>query len=164
MDIDFRSANSKDLPSIQDLFNFYILNSHDIYDEKERDLNYMKNWWKEKQEKGFPVLIAELEGRFAGFASFGSFRRWEGYKVSVEHSVYVKEEFHGNGIGKELMHQLISLAKEIGLHSMIGGIDSKNRNSLNFHTSLGFKEVGRIPEVALKNKEWLELVLMQKII
>jgi phosphinothricin acetyltransferase len=46
---------------------------------------------------------------------YSEFRFREAYKFTVEHSVYVNNDFHGKGIGKNITSKLIQLAKQ-GLH------------------------------------------------
>src|SRR3970040_554954 len=78
-----------------------------------------------------------------------------GYQYTVEHSVYVAEEFIGNGVGKLLLAELIRLAKEQGYHNMIGAIDAKNKGSIAFHKKFGFEVAGTIREVGYKFDHWL---------
>lgn len=164
MKVKIRPATHDDLEEIRHIFNYYILNTPDIYDENPRSSQYMEQWWKSKQSKSFPILIAENEKGMLGFASYGEFRRWEAYSTSAEHSLYLKSELRHKGIGSRLMKALIRQAKLQGLHCLIGGINAENTLSIAFHRKFGFKEVARIPEVAFKNGKWLDLLLMQKIL
>ena len=45
---------------------------------------------------------------------------------------------------------------------MVGAIDGGNAGSIRLHEKLGFKEVGRMPEAAIKHGQWLDLVFMQR--
>jgi phosphinothricin acetyltransferase len=84
-----------------------------------------------EKSKGFPVLVAELDGIAVGFGMYSEFR-FRAYKFTVEHSVYVNEN-HGKGIGKLLLQELIQLAKNQKLHTMIAVIDAENQSSIEFH-------------------------------
>ena len=99
-----------------------------------------------------------------GFGTYGTFREKIGYQFTVEHSIYVFDNFTGKGIGKLLLAALIELAKNQKLHAMIGAIDAENRSSIAFHEKFGFTLVGNIREVAFKFDRWLDLVLMQLIL
>ncbi|MDT8277903.1 MAG: GNAT family N-acetyltransferase [Roseomonas mucosa] len=61
-----------------------------------------------------------------GYASFGDWRAFEGHRHTVEHSVYVRVDQRGQGIGESLMHALIGRAREIGKHVMVAGIEAGN--------------------------------------
>ena len=122
-------------------------------------------WLEERRARGFPVLVAEeADGRLLGFASFGDFRPWEGYARTVEHSVYVDTPVRRRGVGRALLASLIERAEARGLHAMVGGIEAGNGASLALHAALGFREVGRLPEVGRKFDRWLDLVFVERLL
>jgi phosphinothricin acetyltransferase len=108
--------------------------------------------------------VTESDGVVVGFGMYSEFRFREAYKYTVEHSVYVNNDFHGNGIGKILLQELIVLAKKQGLHTMVGVIDAENQSSVVFHEKFGFKTVGTIRESGFKFDRWLHSVFMQLIL
>jgi len=159
-----REASKEDLNAICELQNHHILHTDDIYSEELKSLNELKSWFEIQKKDGFPIIVAEVAEVFAGFATYGRFRKRPCYSSTVEHSVYLSSGNQGLGLGRLLIEELIEIARRSGVHAMIGGIDSKNQKSIEFHKRLGFKEVGRIPEVARKKGKWLELVMMQKVL
>jgi len=159
-----RKASKEDLNAICDLQNHHILHTDDIYSEELKSLSELKSWFERQKKDGFPIIVAETNGVFAGFANYSEFRKRPCYRTTVEHSVYLKAEFKSKGLGAALMKELFKIAQSNQVHAMLGGIDSKNLGSIAFHQKLGFKEVGRIPEVARKKGKWLELVMMQKVL
>jgi L-amino acid N-acyltransferase YncA len=164
MDIKIRPAVFSDIDTILEIINHEILHSTSIYDYEPRDFETQKLWFEEKQNQNLPVLVAETENAAIGFATYGSFRQKEAYKFTIEHSVYVAEEFIGKGVGKLLLAELIQLAKEQGYHTMIGAIDADNSGSITFHEKFGFKTVGTVREVGYKFDKWLDLVFMQLLL
>ncbi|MHB2166574.1 N-acetyltransferase family protein [Alsobacter sp. R-9] len=157
-----RPAGEADLPAILDITNDAILNTTAIWSHHATDLESRRTWLRDRQDKGYPVLVADLAGTVVGFASFGDFRPWDGYAHTVEHSIYVHRHHHGKGVGKQLMPPLIEAAQALGKHVMIAGIEAGNRASIHFHHGFGFVEAGRLKEVGWKFDRWLDLVLMQK--
>jgi phosphinothricin acetyltransferase len=123
-----------------------------------------KEWFTQKQKDGFPVFVAVEDDAVVGFSTFGPFRAWQGYKYSVEHSIYVEKNQRGKGIGKSLLQPLIDEAKKMNMHTIIAGIDADNKISIAFHKQFGFEEVGYIKEVGWKFERWLDLVFMQLIL
>ena len=118
----------------------------------------------ERRAKGFPVLVAERDGLVAGFASFATFRPWQGYRYSVEHSIYIDPLLQGRGIGKALLEALIARAESLGIHVMIAGIEASNAVSLTLHRQAGFAPCGCLRQVGRKFDRWLDLLFMQKIL
>lgn len=161
MKINIRKAGQADVQDILRIFNEAILHTTAVYDEQPRSLEQQMSWWEKKRSDKMPVLVAENEQEVIGFGTYGIFRPFDGFRYSLEHSIYVLQDFRGKGLGKMLLEELISLAGKEGYHSMIAGIDAENAASIAFHRFFGFKEVGRLPEVGYKFNKWLDLVFMQ---
>ena len=164
MSVIIRPYELKDTQAILDIINYNIINSTALYDYNIRNFEQQKSILDDKLSKGFPVIIAEIDSEVVGFGMYSEFRFREAYKFTVEHSVYVNQNFHGKGIGKILLQELIRLAKEQKLHTMIAVIDEENQSSIEFHEKFGFKIVGVIKESGFKFDRWLHSVFMQLII
>lgn len=158
-----RPATEADLPAILAIYNDAVENTTAIWNEKPADLANRKAWFSERTAKGFPVLVAERDG-VIGYGSFGDFRPFDGYRVTVEHSVYVSKDARGQAAGEALLAALVAEAKRMQKHNMIGGIDASNAPSIALHVKFGFEEVGRMPGVGEKFGKPLDLVLMQKVL
>lgn len=162
MTVIVRPATEADLAAIVAIYNDAVVNTTAIWNDAIVDVDNRKIWFDGRQKLGYPVLVAEEEGAIVGYGSFGDFRAFDGYRFSVEHSVYVAEGVRRRGIASALLVALIEKAKELGKHVVIGGIASDNAASLALHAKLGFAETGRMPEVGYKFGRWLDLVFMQK--
>jgi L-amino acid N-acyltransferase YncA len=159
-----RAANESDLPAILAIYNEAILNQTSIWNDMPAELADRRNWWQTRAAQNYPVLIGEIGGEVCAYASFGDFRPFQGYRYTVEHSVYVAPPMHRRGIGAMLLGRLIEDATALGKHAMVGGIAADNRASLALHARLGFTETARMPEVGYKFGRWLDLVFVQKIL
>ena len=164
MEIRIRAYQTEDTQAILDIINYNILHSTALYDYNIRNYEQQQAILEDKTNKGFPVLVAELNEELVGFGMYSEFRFREAYKFTVEHSVYVSEKHIGKGIGKVLLSELIQLAKAQGLHTMIGVIDSENQGSIEFHEQFGFKTVGIIKESGYKFDRWLDSVFVQLLL
>lgn len=159
-----RPATEQDLPAILAITNHAILHTTASWQTKPHSLEMRAAWLAERQRAGLPVLVAEAEGEVAGYGTYGSFRAYEGYALTVEHSVYVEERFQRRGLGQALLAALIDHATEAGMHVMVGVISAENAVSIALHERFGFTVTGRLPEVGRKFDRWLDLVLMQKLL
>jgi L-amino acid N-acyltransferase len=135
-----------------------------VYDYKHKALADIEAWFNDKMVNNWPVIVAFENGIVLGYGTYGTFRFKEGYKYTVEHSVYVSREHTGKGVGKHLLAELIRLAKEQGYHTMIGGIDADNKGSIAFHAKFGFTEAGLLKEVGYKFDKWLDVQFMQLLL
>src|SRR3546814_15295105 len=53
------------------------------------DATAMGDRWRAITTQGYPYLVAELDGRLAGYAYASSYRTRAGYRWTVEDTVYV---------------------------------------------------------------------------
>jgi phosphinothricin acetyltransferase len=106
-------------------------------------------------------VAVDETGAVLGYASFGAWRAWDGYRHTVEHSVYVRTDQRGGGIGQSLMIELIDRARILGKHVMVAGIEASNDASIRLHHKLGFETVAHLKEVGTKFGAWLDLAFLQ---
>ena len=156
-----RDASDGDIEGILAIYNDAVANTTAIWNEKTVDAANRAAWLVERQRKGFPVLVAVDENDFVlGYASFGDWRAFDGYRHTVEHSVYVRQGHRGGGIGRALMLRLIESARALGKHVMVAGIEAGNEASIRLHQSLGFEQAGHMKEVGQKFGKWLDLAFL----
>lgn len=157
-----RDAVHADLPAIRDIYNDAVLNTLAIWNEQTVDLGNRQAWFAARQGQGYPILVAVNEaGDVLGYASFGDWRPFEGFRHTVEHSVYIRSDQRGQGLGPLLMQALIERARSCGKHVMVAAIESGNTASIRLHERLGFTLNGQMPQVGVKFGKWLDLTFMQ---
>jgi len=157
-----RDADTTHIDGIVAIYNDAVENTTAIWNEKTVDAANRSAWLAERQRVGYPVLVAvDAQGGVAGYASFGDWRAFDGYRHTVEHSVYVRQDCRGAGIGKALMVALIERARGIGKHVLVAAIEAGNTGSIELHKKLGFEQVGLMSEVGTKFGVWLDLVFLQ---
>ncbi len=161
MTIQLREATVEDLPGIMDIYNDAVLNTTAIWNEIVVDLDNRKEWFKARKGRGFPVIVAVMDGKVTGYASYGDWRAFDGYRHTREHSIYVHKNARGLGLGKQLMQALIDHARSNDVHVLIGAIESENLASIRLHEAMGFRIAGRFSEVGTKFGRWLDLTCME---
>ncbi|MHC9838341.1 N-acetyltransferase family protein, partial [Corynebacterium diphtheriae] len=102
-----RDATEHDLPAIRAIYNDAVLNTTAIWNEQPVDLANRQAWFSARQAQQYPILVAVDNDEVTGYASFGDWRPFEGFRYSVEHSVYVRNDQRGKGLGPHLMQALI---------------------------------------------------------
>lgn len=157
-------ATEAHLPGILAIYNDAVAHTTAIWNEVLVDLGNRRSWWQARIGQGYPVLVAVEGEEVLGYASFGDWRAFDGYKYTVEHSVYVAEAARGRGIGFQLMEVLIERARALNKHVLVAGIEAGNEASIRLHERLGFERVGLMPEVGTKFGRWLDLAFMQLIL
>ena len=157
-----KPCTEKQLSEILDIFNDAILHSTALYDYKTRTMETMHAWYADKVNHNYPIVGAFDENNLLlGFATYGMFRVRPAYKYTVEHSVYVRPDRRGEGIGKILLKEIIKKAEEQDFHVMVGVIDASNSVSLKLHENEGFVLTGVMKEVGYKFGKWLDASFYQ---
>jgi len=156
-----RDAIPDDAQAIAAIYNDAVRTTTAIWNEVEVNGRNRIEWMEARQQAGFPVLVLEEGGKVVGYASYGPFRAFDGYRATVEHSVYVRADLRGGGRGKALLQALIYRAQTQGLHVMVAAIEAENNASIVLHQRLGFVAVGLMPQVGQKFGRWLDLLFMQ---
>lgn len=157
-----RDAEDHDLSAVAAIYNDAVRHTTAIWNDSPVDVENRRQWWADRQRLGYPVLVAvDPAEAVVGYASFGDWRAFDGYRHTVEHSVYVRADQRGGGLGKALMQGLIDRARAMGKHVMVAGIEAGNTASIRLHERLGFEQVGLLPQVGTKFGRWLDLAFLQ---
>ncbi len=160
--MDIRDADLAHAAGIMAIYNDAVAHTTAIWNDTSVDLDNRKAWMAARQGAGNPVLVAlDAAGDVLGYASFGDWRAFDGFRLTVEHSVYVRHDQRGQGVGKALMQALIHRARDMGKHVMVAAIEAGNTGSITLHKNLGFEQTGLLPQVGMKFGRWLDLAFLQ---
>lgn len=159
-----RPAVQDDIAAINDIYNEAVLTTTATYDVEPQSIDARVKWFRDHEEAGMPMFVAEENGIVVGWSSLSTFRGKEGYRFTAENSIYITESHRGLGLGRRMLAGLIDAAREIGLHSIIAGIDADTEASIRLHASFGFVKVGHMRQVGRKFDRWLDAVFMQLIL
>ncbi len=159
--MDIVDATDPDIEQITDIYNDAVTNTTAIWNDGLVDVANRRAWLQQRLIDGYPVLVALREARdVVGYATFATFRAFDGYRFTVENSLYVRADARRSGVGRALLLELLERARRLHKHCMIAGIESGNAPSIALHESLGFRQVGLLPEVGCKSGRWLDLALL----
>lgn len=149
--------------AILDILNHEIVHGTALWEYEPRPAASMAGWFALRQERGFPVLGLETaDGELAGFATYGVFRAYAAFATTVEHSIYLRAPFRGQGHGSTLLQALLQRARAQQLHLMVGCLDAGNHASIALHRRQGFELAGTLPEAGWKFGRWLDLAIYQR--
>lgn len=110
----------------------------------------------------YPWLVAEIDGRMAGYAYAGPFRVRAAYLWAVETTVYVARAAHGRGVGRALYAALLDMLTRQGFTEAVGVIALPNGPSVRLHERSGFRLVGVNERVGWKHGRWVDVGVWQR--
>ncbi|HXA31473.1 MAG TPA: GNAT family N-acetyltransferase [Acidimicrobiales bacterium] len=163
-DVVIRDAERSDLGEIVTIYNDVLVTTSAIWTEQPTSVGEREQWLDAKRAADHPVLVAVDASGVLGFVACGPFRDWPGYAKTIEHSIHVRPDVRGRGVGRLLLATVEDRARSLGMHVMVAATDASNEGSIRFHQRAGFVEVGRMPEVGRLRGAWRDLVLIQKIL
>lgn len=163
-----REAQHRDIPRITEIYNDAVMNTVAVWNDATATESDRQAWLEAHRQPGTSVLVAAEvqdvpggEGTVLGYAAYGAFRSYDGFRDTVENSVYVASDVRAGGVGTALMTALLIRARQDGKHVMVAAIESENLASLRLHAKIGFSTVGQLPEVGVKFGRRLGMTLMQ---
>lgn len=157
-----RPAELKDLPAITDIYNEAILRTTASFDTQTKTVDEQKVWFDKHGDK-YPIVVAVESEKVIGWASMSQWSDRCAYAATAEASLYIKEGYRGEGVGRQLSIAILKAAREAGLHTAIVRITGDNAISIKLAKSLGFKNIGVMKEVGNKFGKLLDVHMMQII-
>ena len=157
-DIKVRTAAPADLQALADIYNYEVINGVSTLDLEPKDLDERRAWLDAHNVENHPLIVAELDGAVAGYASLSMYREKEAYKSTVELSIYVSPDYRQMGIATKLMADILQMAREDErTHTVVSVITSGNDASRALHEQFGFEFCGTIREVGMKFGKYLDI-------
>ncbi len=158
-----REAKTADLTLVQEIYAHHVWTGLASFELDAPDLAEIERRVQSVRSHGLPFLVADLDGRVAGFAYATPYRDRPAYRHTLENSVYVAPDAARRGLGSALLTDLIRRTEALGYRRMIAIVgDSGNEASIGLHLRHGFKRAGTLPSVGFKFGRWVDSVLLER--
>ena len=152
-----RKVKQSDSFEIAQIYNHYIKNTVITFEEQEVSQGDISNRIENVLSESLPWIVAEIDKNIVGYAYATKWKVRSAYRFSVESTVYINQNFIGNGIGSLLYKELLLQLKNSGIHAVIGGIALPNPSSIALHEKFGFEKVAQFKEVGIKFNKWIDV-------
>ncbi|WP_427311804.1 N-acetyltransferase family protein [Cupriavidus sp. H39] len=163
-----RDATRADVPAIHAIYAHHVQHGRASFEEVPPSVDEMQLRFAEVHRKGLPYLVAERDGAVLGYAYASAYRARSAYRFAIEDSIYIDHRRVGEGLGQALLAELIARCETGPWRQMVAVIactaGGEGAGSLALHERLGFRTVGRLEAVGFKHGQWIDTVLMQRIL
>ncbi|MGK7942081.1 MAG: N-acetyltransferase family protein [Crocosphaera sp.] len=155
-----RRAKLEDLEEIINIYNASIPSRIATGDLQKITVESRLKWFQERDDKKYPIWVIENNNKIIGWISLQHFYGRPAYKKTAEISLYIAEEYRGQGIGQKLLQYVIEESTKLGLKNLLGFIFAHNQPSLNLFKKYNFQQWGYLPKVAQLDNLERDLVIM----
>ena len=162
-EIAIRHATLDDAAAIADIYTQGINERIATYETAPRTEADIRKKLETDSER-HPTIIAEIGGAVVGWASISLYRPRECYAGIGEFSFYIDRGARGKGVGKTILQALIDEAERLGYWKLLSRVFPFNHASLNACKKQGFREVGVYEKHAKLDDEWLDVVIIERLI
>ncbi|HXV11622.1 MAG TPA: GNAT family N-acetyltransferase [Burkholderiales bacterium] len=162
-DSSIRLATRADAAAINDIQNYYVVGSTATFHTEPLTLD-ARLAWLENRTAAHPVTVAEGDGRIVGWGALEVFRSRPAYRHTTEFSVYIHHEWHRRGIGRAIMADLVTRARALQYHALVGGCCSESTAVIAMLEAMGFARVAHFREVGRKFDRWLDVVFLELVL
>jgi len=144
-----RLAKPEDLYRIVDIYNQAVDMRFATADTEHWEAEEKQDWLAKHTRDEYPVYVAEIEGRVAGWLSISPYR--PGRKALIytkEVSYYIDQEYRRRGIGGELLTYALKQAANLQVRTYFAILLDTNLPSVKLLEKFGFSQWGFLPGVA----------------
>jgi len=159
-----RPATASDLPAIAAIYNHEVRTGTATWALEPVTLQERAEWLAAHPGERYPVLVAELGGAVAGWASLSPHSSRGGWAPTVECSVYVEAGYRGHGVGRSLLDEICRLGGQLGHGVVLAVVSADNAASVRMCIREGFFEAGRLLRVGRKFGQTLDCILLQRFL
>lgn len=152
-----RQAIEADIHGIFQIYDWHVQNGIATFETIVKS-ELEKRVWFDTYNGAHKLFVATESENVIGWAALSPWSQREAYNRTAECSVYVAEEFEGQGIGKALLAHLLENSPDI--HVVIARIAEPNPASVALHLSAGFQDIGVMRQVGEKFGKLMNVRLM----
>ena len=176
-----RPATAADAAAICEIYNQGIEDRQATLETELRTPAERRQWLSARGPQ-HPVIVAELADPatfsarpptcLAGQAppapiawgSLNVFNARPAYRHVADFSVYVERGWRGKGVGRVLLERLVELGRELGYHKLVLSAFPFNTAGVALYERLGFRTVGVYKEQGLLDGQWVDTIIMERLL
>lgn len=137
------------------IYNYEVEYGVATLDLEPRTLEEWHEWYNAHSDEHHPVIVGTIDDVVVGYASLSPYRLKDAFKSTVELSIYIHQDYRGQGVATRLMERILEMAKaDTMIHNVVSVITAGNEESMKLHNRFGFTFCGLTPEVGFKHGKY----------
>ena len=154
-ELQIRRAVINDVQDCLTIYNYEVEHGVATLDLEPRTLEEWHEWYNAHSDEHHPIIVGTVNDVVVGYASLSPYRLKDAFKSTVELSIYIHQDYRGQGVATQLMERILEMAKEdTMLHNVVSVITAGNEGSTKLHNRFGFTYCGLTPEVGFKHGKY----------
>ncbi len=144
-----RIAELEDLAEIVEIYNQAICAGQRTADTVPFSIEDRMAWFNAHPPPKYPLLVATQDKKIIGYLTISAYREGRyAFLGTAEISYYIHFQHHRQGIASQLMQYTIELCPSLKIKNLIAMLLGSNHGSIKLLEKFGFKEWGKMPQIA----------------
>ena len=154
-ELQIRRAVIDDVQDCLNIYNYEVEHGVATLDLEPRTLEEWREWYNAHSDEHHPIIVGTIDDVVVGYASLSPYRLKDAFKSTVELSIYIHQDYRGQGVATRLMEHILEMAKaDTMIHNVVSVITAGNEGSTKLHNRFGFTYCGLTPEVGFKHGKY----------
>lgn len=150
-----QSITKNDISACLAIYNYEVEHGVATLDLEPRTLEEWHEWYNAHSDEHHPIIVGTIDDVVVGYASLSPYRLKDAFKSTVELSIYIHQDYRGQGVATRLMEHILEMAKaDTMIHNVVSVITADNEGSTKLHNRFGFTYCGLTPEVGFKHGKY----------
>jgi phosphinothricin acetyltransferase len=162
MSLVIRPATHDDLDAVRRIYNQGI-SDRSTLDRGEKSETEIAAWFAAHDDR-YIVLVAERDGRIAGWASLNRYSQRDAHRGVADLSIYIDRAFRRQGVGSALMVAIEDRAEHAAFDKIVLMTFPFNRQGRLFFGRRGFREVGIFKNQGRIDGQLVDTLAMEKLL
>lgn len=155
MELLIRKIDYSDIELCLSIYNYEVEHGVATLDLEPRTLEEWHEWYNAHSDEHHPIIVGTIDDVVVGYASLSPYRLKDAFKSTVELSIYIHQDYRGQGVATQLMERILAMAKaDTMIHNVVSVITVGNEESTKLHNRFGFTYCGLTPEVGFKHGKY----------
>ena len=150
-----QSITKNDISACLAIYNYEVIHGVATLDLEPRTLEEWHEWYNAHSDEHHSIIVGTIDDVVVGYASLSPYRLKDAFKSTVELSIYIHQDYRGQGVATRLMECILEMAKaDTMIHNVVSVITAGNEGSTKLHNRFGFTYCGLTPEVGFKHGKY----------